>query len=321
MNRDYVIGIICELCRRCTMDIIAEAEKELHSEGIDLAVKRKDSKPIFNWIMHPVSYQGISDRIADTFIEDHGNVTYLQISRALNRVSKKCDKLAGFEAFTGCGYNKGRRTCQNPKMFPTCPLPTHPLRNGRLNILAYSLYFFIRDVCQKDLIGFIDQIVDQDKSPSEKRDQFVKDLSRVYGMQGKIINMTFSTIFLGLRSIKPHWLEIGQVAIAVDTLVHNFLHRTGILAYYDMNHGIGACYGKNGCLKVIEDMAALVDCSVYFPNYPKYFPRFVQLSIWLFCSEGGEGICNGRMINDREPCQNTDCPLYNMCDRLPLYGE
>lgn len=320
MDKECLQAIVLELCRRCRVEIIAESEKEMAKERMDKAVEKRDSKAIFNWLMYPVSYQGIADRIAESFIEGHGNITYLQISRALNKANPKCHKLAGFEYFKNCGYVKSRKTCNNPSMFTTCPLPKHPLRNGRLNILAYSLYFFIRDVCKKDLVGFIDNILEQDKLATQKRDEFVKKFSRVYGMQGKIINMTFSTVFLGLGSIKPDWKQVGHVTVAIDTLVHNFLYRTGILKYYDMNHNIGACYGKNGCLRVIEQLAEVVDCSTFSPSYPKYFPRFVQLSIWLFCSEAGENICNGRMIDDREPCQNTECPLYNLCDKLPLHG-
>ena len=39
----------------------------------------------------------------------------------------------------------------------TVPLPTHQLRNGRLNQMAYSLFLFIRDIADGDLVGWIDQ--------------------------------------------------------------------------------------------------------------------------------------------------------------------
>jgi hypothetical protein len=38
-----------------------------------------------------------------------------------------------------------------PDHFPACPLPTHDLRNGRLNQAAYSLFLFMRDVANGDL--------------------------------------------------------------------------------------------------------------------------------------------------------------------------
>mgnify|MGYP000358997919 CR=1 FL=1 len=319
MEKDRAYAIVYELCRRCQMDIVAEAEREMFEEGLGRAVEQKDSKALFNWIMYPASYQGVSDRIADSYIEQYGNITFLQISRALNKAKPMCSKLTGFEEFQGCGFVKGNETCNNPVMYSRCPVPTHPLRNGRLNIMAYSLYFFIRDVCQRDLVGFIDQIALQDKPARERLDELVGQLSRVYGMQGKIVHMIFSAFLLGLGRLKPHWRELGTVAIAIDTLVHNFLHRTGILRCYSMEHKFSSCYGPRGCRAVIEDLAAKIDCSSFHPNYPVNFPRFVQLAIWLFCSEGGESICNGRMIEDTTPCENTDCPVYDLCDRIPLF--
>ena len=44
--------------------------------------------------------------------------------------------------------------------------------------------------------------------------------------------------------------------IAVDTLVHNFLHRTGILHRFHADHAYGlACYRPGGCADVIEAIA------------------------------------------------------------------
>jgi hypothetical protein len=36
------------------------------------------------------------------------------------------------------------------------PAANHHLRNGRLNQLAYSLFLFVRDVADGDLVGWID---------------------------------------------------------------------------------------------------------------------------------------------------------------------
>ena len=53
-------------------------------------------------------------------------------------------------------YEKTSRTCAEPDHIATCPLPTHRLRNGHLNQIGYSLYLFIRDVAEGDLVGWID---------------------------------------------------------------------------------------------------------------------------------------------------------------------
>ena len=41
--------------------------------------------------------------------------------------------------------------------------------------------------------------------------------------------MALSSMLLGAGKQRPLWLEVGATFVAVDTLVHNFLHRTGIL--------------------------------------------------------------------------------------------
>ncbi len=109
--------------------------------------------------------------------------------------------------------------------------------------------------------------------------------------------------------------------IAVDTLVHAWLHRTGILRQHGVEHLYGPkCYGAGGCVDVIERLAQKVDARIYNPAFPAYFPRFVQVAIWEFCAEGGRGICNGRKIDDRFPCQQIFCPARNGCARIVLHG-
>jgi hypothetical protein len=41
--------------------------------------------------------------------------------------------------------------------WPTNALPRHPLRNGHLNRMAYSLFLFMRDVADDDFVGWIDR--------------------------------------------------------------------------------------------------------------------------------------------------------------------
>jgi len=42
--------------------------------------------------------------------------------------------------------------------------------------------------------------------------------------------MTLSVLFLGASGHRRRWLKVGGSMIAVGTLVHNFLHRTGSCA-------------------------------------------------------------------------------------------
>ena len=49
--------------------------------------------------------------------------------------------------------------------------------------------------------------------------------------------------------------------IAIDTLVHNLLVRTGILARFAADHSYGAaCYQASGCAEIIEAVAQADRC-------------------------------------------------------------
>ena len=65
------------------------------------------------------------------------------------------------------------------------------------------------------------------------------------------------------------WTEVGGAMIAVDTLVHNFLHRTGILARFNANHLYGAaCYRAGGCAEIIAAVAERIDARQFNRTFP-----------------------------------------------------
>jgi hypothetical protein len=110
--------------------------------------------------------------------------------------------------------------------------------------------------------------------------------------------------------------------IAVDTLVHNFLHRTGILERLDAAHRYGpACYASDGCAAILDGITAAIDARRFNPAFPANFPRFVQNAVWRFCAEGRLDECNGRRIDDRKRCSRTECPVFRRCDRVPLKSK
>jgi hypothetical protein len=52
----------------------------------------------------------------------------------------------------------------------------------------------------------------------------------------------------------------GGSMIVVDTLVHNFLHRTGILNRLDATHPYGpGCYRPTGCAEILQQVAREID--------------------------------------------------------------
>jgi hypothetical protein len=296
----------------------------LARHGVIAAVRRHDTPVIFDWLLDAVSYQGVSDNIAYGYMERHGRVRWHDIASALAK-KPSCSKLTCYWAFESCGYRKGSGVCANPEHQPECPLPRHDLRNGRLNQTAYSLFLFMRDLAGDDIVGWIDdrlasvEPIPTADRPARLRQALLEPLGHVYGVSNKVLAMALSDLLLASDAKRPSWIEAGAVMIAVDTLVHNFLHRTGILRDLRADHPYGPrCYAAGGCAAIIERIAGKIDARRFNPAFPANFPRFVQHAIWRFCAEAGLDRCNGRRIDDRAPCEQTDCPMLESCARVPL---
>jgi hypothetical protein len=147
----------------------------LRKQGVRAAVAEHNTPALFDWLVDVASYQGISDTIAWTYMEQHGRVRWANIEAALAR-GPSCPKLASFEAFSGCNYRKASRTCAHPEHLNACPLPVHPLRKGSLNQTAYSLYLFLRDECRGDLVTWIDrQLAGADRPGAPDRAQRMRE--------------------------------------------------------------------------------------------------------------------------------------------------
>jgi hypothetical protein len=317
-----VMGHIC--CLAGSSGLLDEVRDELRDEGVISAIKRDDSRALFDWLMVAFSYQGISDRVATEYMAQHGRVHWKNIRHGLAQ-EPACPKLKSYWHFYSCRYDKGSQTCAEPEFIRDCPLPTHHLRNGRLNQTAYSLHLFIRDVADGDLIGWIDrQLTLADEPHDERRPArlaaaLIEPLREVYGVSDKVLAMTLSCVLLGAPK-RPVWLEAGGAMIAIDTLVHNFMHRTGILRRCGAEHAYGSgCYRTGGCADLIALASKYIDARAFNAAFPAVFPRFVQHAIWRYCAQLGLNICNGNRIDDRKSCDNVYCQIYSICGKVSLY--
>lgn len=134
--------------------------------------------------------------------------------------------------------------------------------------------------------------------------------------------MTLADILLAAPTSKPLWRETGFSMIAIDTLVHNFLSRTGITHRLGHEHSYGsACYSTNGCADIVRRIARRIDAKQFNVAYPKNFGRFVGHAIWRYCAQSELNVCNGNNIDDGFRCQNGNCALFRRCDRAPLRGQ
>jgi hypothetical protein len=227
--------------------------------------------------------------------------------------------------FDRCSYRKGAGTCIEPAHQSRCPLPHHPLRKGNLNVAAYSLALFIRDVCDRDFVGWIDARLanadpgaDAPDRAARMRQALLEPLCQVQGVSNKLWSMTLADLLLGGDPARERWLTTGASMVAIDTLVHAFLHRTGTLKRFGAEHRYGRCYRPGGCAELLEGLARRVDAREFNAAFPAYFPRFVQQAIWRFCAGTALNVCNGNRIEDRRRCENSHCPAFEDCDRLVL---
>jgi hypothetical protein len=307
--------------------LIDHVTRNLARNGVRAAVRRHDTTVLFEWLVDTISYQGISNHVAAGYMERHGRLGWDHIIPWIDS-EESCPKLRSYWHFDHCGYQKWRQTCSEPDHFFACPLPIHDLRNGNLNQAAYSLYLFIRDIADGDLVGWIDGRLAEIDLPvpagraTRLRQALLEPLGHIYGVSNKVLSMTLANLLLGADRRRSLWTEAGAAMIAIDTLVHNFLHRTGTLARLDAAHPYGpACYASGGCAEILERIAADIDARQFNPAFPANFPRFVQHAIWHFCAEYGLDECNGRQIDDRQRCERSDCPAFRLCDRVPLKPE
>src|SRR6266487_743450 len=280
---DHAVRVIYRVCCLAgSANLIDKIRADLDADGVRAAMKKRDTAAVFDWLIAALSYQEISDQIAFDYMEEHGYVQWQDINQKLAQ-GVTCPQLKSYWHFHGCRYAKLRGTCAEPDHIARCPLPTHDLRNGHLNQAAYSLYLFIRDIAEGDLIGWIDQRLQAANNPAgpdrlaRLRDAVIAPLREIYGVSDKVLTMALSSILLGAPKKLRLWREVGASMIAIDTLVHNFLHRTGILHRFDADHAYGsACYRPGGCAEIIETVTGRIDASAFNPTFPAIFPRFVQ---------------------------------------------
>src|ERR1035437_9646101 len=82
--------------------LIDDAQASLQRQGVVAAVNQHDSATLFDWLMNELSYQGISDRIAEQYLDQHGNITWADVELVLMN-KQSCPKLGGYWLLYDCG--------------------------------------------------------------------------------------------------------------------------------------------------------------------------------------------------------------------------
>ena len=305
-------------------DLIENIRQEGWPKPLARSIERFDTPALFDWLVRVINFAGVSDQAAREYLRKHASVTWLEVSYRLSK-QPQCPKLLSYWHFHQCGYTKQKRTCARPDLIARCPLPKHKLRNGRLNQTVYSLYLFLRDIADEDLVNWIDSRLSQVSPIPERsrlrrwRESLLGPLRHVFGLGDKILSMAFSDLLLAAQDARTHWHELGGSFVAVDTLVHKFFSRTGIIKTLGVEHPYGpACYGEGGCKEVLGKIARRIDAQEFNKNFPKRFPRFVQHAIWRYCAIDELNVCNSVRIPDTQRCKLSWCRVYGQCARNPI---
>ena len=313
------IHLVCRLGG--SPEFLDDARATLSKARVPLAIRTGNTAVLFAHLVNTFSFQGVSDAVAASYLRQHGGVSLHDIKARLDQ-TPSCGKLRTYWNFHGCDYRKAARTCAIPGNFTGCPLPDHSLRNGKLNQMAYSLFLFIRDVTDNDLVGWIDRQLASGEGPGfadSAAEKLVQPMCEIFGVSDKVVTMALSDLLLVGGQDRPLWKKAGASMIVIDTLVHNFLHRCGVLHRAGSLHAVGeACYRPHGCASIIRSVAQKIDARAFNPAFPTVFPRFVQHAIWRYCAQSGFDVCNGNRINDQERCNNVYCRLFETCDRMAL---
>jgi hypothetical protein len=184
----------------------------LAADGIPDAVARRDTPWIFDWLIGVSQFQGISDANAIAYTAKHGIVGWHDIRTALD-AGPACRRLRSYWHFHGCGYRKAKGTCSEPKHFPSCLLPQHPARKGSLIQAAYALHLFVRDICQDDFVGWIDQRLAAADSGPEAPGRgermgvaLLEPLGHIYGIGSKVWSMALADLLLGADPGRERWV-------------------------------------------------------------------------------------------------------------------
>ncbi len=306
-------------------DFLSDVAGRLAEHGVQIAVAARDSSALFDWIVALLARQGVSNHAAITYAERNGSPTFAAIAAGM--AEARCPRLRSHWHFAGCGYRRMTGTCSTPHHQLLCPVSTIPARKGSLAEAATALWLFTRDIAGGDLVGWIDARLaaadpgdDHPRRAAHMRSALIDPLVHLPGTGTKVWSMILAELLLAGDPGRERWVTTGASFIAIDSLVHAWLHRTGILRRLDVDHAYGpACHAPGGCADVVAALAKRIDARAFNRAYPRTFARWLQYAGWQFCAEGGYRICTGTRIADTARCAQRFCAAYRDCDRVALH--
>ena len=103
---DHAVRLIYRVCCLAgSASLIDNIRADLDADGVRAGMRKRDTAPVFDWLIAALSYQGISDQIAYDYMDQHGYVQWDDINQKLAH-GVTCPKLKSYWHFHGCRYTK-----------------------------------------------------------------------------------------------------------------------------------------------------------------------------------------------------------------------
>ena len=238
------ITAVCDATAPCSL--LSDLRERLLVQGVLAAVAAHDTPALFDWLLPTLSYQGVSDAVAWGYMDRYGSVSHAEVTAALE-AEPPCPRLRCYWSYAECGFAKRAYTCGSPEHLDGCPVPRHDLRNGRLNQTAYSLALFLRDVCDGDFVTLArhalaggqrrDSGPDRTSALRRCRPRAARTASTASPHEG-VVDGRWPICCSRAIQNRERWRAAGAGMIAIDTLVHNWMHRSGCLADLGAEHPV-----------------------------------------------------------------------------------
>src|SRR5690242_4323395 len=82
---NHARALVRQVCRiSADTGWLDDLRNEAAAEGIVAAVEAHDTPAIFNWLIWILSFQGISDAVANGYMNQHGNIIWAEIEEAFS---------------------------------------------------------------------------------------------------------------------------------------------------------------------------------------------------------------------------------------------
>src|SRR5580658_2915025 len=115
---DHAVRIVDRIC---SVVGAVDFTNELQVGGSQLRriLDRHDNAKLFDWLVEAFSHQGISDQLADDYMNRNGRLTWSEVSAEV-AADHPCPKLNSFWRFEDCRYTKSTGSCAEPQFLPRC---------------------------------------------------------------------------------------------------------------------------------------------------------------------------------------------------------